>query len=197
MRIVSGEFKGRRLAGPKGGATRPTGDKVREALFSIIGPVEGLRVLDLFAGTGALGVEALSRGAGHCTFVERDKRMRAVLRTNLDVVAGDPGASRVRAVGGDALDFLRRAEGRHEFDLVFIDPPYAESGSLAGPLSSALPPVLAPDATVVVESDRRTPLDLTSNAQADSSITLSLSSERRYGDTLLTVLKARAASSRT
>ncbi len=192
MRVVAGEFKGRRLAGPKGGATRPTSDKVREALFSIVGPVEGLRVLDLFAGTGALGVEALSRGADHCTFVERDNRMRAVLRTNLDVTAGDPGVSRVQAVGGDALDFLRRAAGGQEFDLVFIDPPYAEAARLAGPLSSALPPVLAPNATVVVESDRRTPLDLTSTGQDGSPIALSLSSQRRYGDTLLTVLKARA-----
>ncbi|MBI4898005.1 MAG: 16S rRNA (guanine(966)-N(2))-methyltransferase RsmD [Actinobacteria bacterium] len=194
MRVVAGEYKGRRLAGPKGGVTRPTSDKVREALFSIIGPVDGLRVLDLFAGTGALGVEALSRGAGQCTFVERDKRMRAVLRTNLNVTAGDPGAARARAVGSDALDFLRRAAGRQEFDLVLIDPPYAEAARLSEPLSSALPPVLAPGATIVVECDRRTPLDLTASAQDGLQNTFALHSERRYGDTLLTVLKAWAVS---
>lgn len=191
MRVVAGEFKGRRLAGPKGGVTRPTSDKVREALFSILGPVASLRVLDLFAGTGALGIEAISRGAAHVVFVERDNRMRAVLRSNLEVVAGDDGQTgRATVVAGDALDFLRRATGGDLFDLVLLDPPYADANKLEAPLAAALTPLLSPGARIVAECDRRAPLMLESAAQDDSRAGLSLLSERRYGDTLLRILQA-------
>lgn len=193
MRVVAGQFRGRRLAGPKGHATRPTADKVREALFSIVGDVEGLRVLDLFAGTGALGIEALSRGAAHVTFVERDRRMRAVLKVNLDVVAGTPASDRARVTGGDALDFLRREAGRERFDLVLLDPPYAQAERLARPLADSLPGVLAPDARIVAECDRRRPLrlELAADAlQAASRPGFVLIDERRYGDTLLRIFTA-------
>lgn len=191
MRVVAGQFKGRRLAGPKGGAARPTSDKVREALFSILGPVDGLRVLDLFAGTGALGIEALSRGAAYVVFVERDSRMRAVLRSNLEVVAGEDGqAGRTTVSGGDALDYLRRAAYAERFDLVLLDPPYADAENLSDPLAAALSPLLAPGARIVAECDRRSPLMLEEAPQEASQTGFSLLSERRYGDTLLRILQA-------
>src|SRR5689334_25413494 len=89
MRVVAGEFKGRRLAGPASKSVRPTSDKVREALFSIVGPVDGLRVLDLFAGTGALGIEALSRGAAAVEFIDDDRRALDVVRANLKATVGE------------------------------------------------------------------------------------------------------------
>lgn len=191
MRVVAGQFKGRRLTGPRGDVARPTSDKVREALFSILGPIEGLRVLDLFAGTGALGIEALSRGAAHVVFVERDSRMRAVLRSNLEVVAGDDGQTgRATVVAGDALDYLRRAAARDSFDLVLLDPPYADAERLAEPLSTGLSPLLAPGARIVAECDRRAPLALEDVSQDGSHAALILLSERRYGDTLLRILQA-------
>ena len=167
MRIVAGTHGGRRLAAPRGTATRPTSDRVREALFSILGArVAGARVLDLFAGTGALGLEALSRGAAAATFVDRDV---AAVRANLEAL-GLPG----EVHRGDALKFLRSATCT--YDLVFLDPPYREAARLAGELADTLPAVLAPGALVVSESDRRAPLDLPGLETLD---------ERRYGDTLI------------
>ena len=132
MRVVAGEFKGRRLHAPRGAGTRPTADRVREALFSILGDVSGARVLDLYAGSGALGIEALSRGAESALFVERDRRALAALRRNLDAVGAD---AEVRSQ--DALRFMAHPEG--VFDLVFCDPPYDEASRVATPLSEALP----------------------------------------------------------
>ncbi len=176
MRVVAGEFKGRRLAGPGGGGARPTSDKVREALFSILGDVEGARVLDLFAGTGALAIEALSRGAAEATLVERDRRTAAQAQVNLSQTVG-AGSPRATLVRGDALRFLERAAGR-EFDLVLIDPPYRDAPALAARLDELLPPLLAGGARIVTESDRRDPLTL------DQSRFQTIS-EHRYGDTLL------------
>lgn len=191
MRIVAGRFKGRRLSGPKGAAARPTSDKVREALFSILGDVSGLRVLDLFAGTGALGLEALSRGAERVVFVERDRRMLTVLRSNIETVAGAAASpAQAEAASGDALDYLRRTSGRESFDLVLLDPPYAEAERLAEPLRELLVPLLEPGALVVVECDRRSPLMLEDAGGAGLQEGLTLQSERRYGDTLLRILQA-------
>jgi len=171
MRVIAGELGGRRLRSPRGEATRPTGERVREALFSMLGELAGLTVLDLFAGSGALGIEALSRGAAAATFVERSPRALVALRANL----ADLGLrERARVVEGDALAALR-APGN--YDLVFLDPPYAAAGSLAGALASGLPGVLAAGARVVSESDRRTPLELG----------LPLRRERRYGNTLIRI----------
>src|SRR6476660_6554249 len=153
MRIVAGEWRGRRLVAPPGRTTRPTSDRVREAVFCILGPLDGERVLDLFAGSGALGLEALSRGAGEATLVERDRAALKALRANVEALGA--GA---RVIGGDVAAFLdsAAAAGGH-YDLVFLDPPY-RSG-LGRELS--LEPVLAPGARVIVESDRRSPLDIT------------------------------------
>jgi 16S rRNA (guanine966-N2)-methyltransferase len=127
MRIISGQFRGRPLEAPSGLATRPTADRLREALFSMLasrlGSFEDLRVADLYAGSGALGLEALSRGAAHATFVETDTKAQAAIKTN----AAKLGiADRIHILGGSALA-LPRSE---PFDLVFADPPYAPgSGS--------------------------------------------------------------------
>jgi 16S rRNA (guanine966-N2)-methyltransferase len=164
------------LRAPAGAATRPTSDRVREALFSILGPLDGLAVLDLFAGSGALGIEALSRGAARAVFVERAPAALAALRANLDSVGAEPGDATV--VAGDARRILRTARrNRDTYDLVFLDPPYAEARRLSAELSRNLPGVLAASARVVAESDRRGPLELS----------MPLDDERRYGDTLIRI----------
>lgn len=177
MRIVAGDFKGRRLHAPRGSGTRPTADRVREALFSMLGDVSGARVLDLYAGSGALGIEALSRGAQSAVFVERNRRALAALRRNLDPLEHDlaaAGASAdVRAV--DVARFLAAGEGR--FDLVFCDPPYDVAPRVAAPLAEGLPAMLDEDARIVTESDKRNPLPLP----------LPLLVERTYGDTRIAI----------
>jgi 16S rRNA (guanine(966)-N(2))-methyltransferase RsmD len=172
MRVIAGTYGGRRLQAPPGEATRPTSDRVREALFSILGDrVQGARVLDLFAGSGALGVEALSRGAASATFVDSAPAAIRALRANLEALGAE--AEVVRA---DALRWLRSAPAAaRQYDLVFLDPPYRRAGELGAPLSAALAPVLAAGALVVAEADRRAPLELTMPA----------TDERRYGDTLI------------
>ena len=178
MRVVGGEYAGRRLAAPRGSSTRPTSDRVREAVFSILGPLDGQRVLDLYAGSGALGIEALSRGAREATFVDsRPAAVRAV-RENLDRVGSAGG----RVFRADALAFLGGAARHGEaWDLVLCDPPYRLADRLGPDLTSALVPVLAPEARIVCESSSRQPLRLE----------LPLLSERRYGDTFVAVHAAR------
>jgi 16S rRNA (guanine966-N2)-methyltransferase len=170
VRVVAGEFKGRRLRAPRGMRTRPTADRVREAVFSMLGDVTGARVLDLYAGSGALGIEALSRGAASAVFVERDPRAVAAIRENLRSLGLDEPVRRQ-----DALRFLAHAEG--PFDLVFCDPPYDSVARVAGPLSERLPASLAEGARMVTESDKRTPLELP----------FALLADRTYGDTRIAI----------
>jgi 16S rRNA (guanine966-N2)-methyltransferase len=174
VRVVAGAFKGRRLRAPAGRDTRPTADRVREALFSILGPVEDLSVLDLYAGSGALGIEAASRGAARVVFVDDDPRAVEAVRANLRTVGLDAAVHR-----RDALGFLRRlvARGAPGFDLVFVDPPYSSADRVAGPLAELLPPALTETARIVTESDKRRPLDLP----------MPLVLERTYGDTRIAV----------
>jgi 16S rRNA (guanine966-N2)-methyltransferase len=174
MRVIAGTYGGRTLKAPAGAGTRPTSDRVREALFSILGDrVQDARVLDLFAGSGALGLEALSRGAGSVTFVDDNRAAIAAIQGNLNALKA---AGRVRQT--DALRFLGGApESGAQYDLIFLDPPYRLAERLAPPLSEALPAVLAPGAVAVAESDRRAPLALH----------LPLNDERRYGDTLIRI----------
>lgn len=120
MRVVAGEFGGRRLVGPDGTATRPTTDRVREAIFNSLGSaglLEGALVADLFAGSGALGIEALSRGAEHCVFVERDRTALRALDANLDALGL---RSRARVVTSDVMTVVASIDA----DVVFADPPY-------------------------------------------------------------------------
>lgn len=174
MRVIAGRWGGRRLQAPPGAATRPTSDRVREALFSVLGErVAGARVLDLFAGSGALGLEALSRGAARATFVDSAPAALKAVRANLAALGAEAEVRR-----SDARRFLVGASAaRSEYDLIFLDPPYRLAARLGRELSEALPAVLAPGAVVVAESDRRNVLQ----------IELPLHDERRYGDTLIRI----------
>jgi 16S rRNA (guanine966-N2)-methyltransferase len=176
VRVVAGRLGGRRLRAPRGRDPRPTSDRVREALFSMLGPIDGARVLDLFAGSGALAIEALSRGAASAMLVERDPRAAAVIRANLAALElAEPEAV---VFAGPARAALRNASaGGDTYDLVFLDPPYRSAPELGRELSAALEPLLAGGGRVVAESDRRAPLELTRP----------LGHERRYGDTLIRI----------
>jgi 16S rRNA (guanine966-N2)-methyltransferase len=173
MRVIAGSHRGATLIAPRGRETRPTGDRVRESLFSILVSVDGDRVLDLFAGSGALAIEALSRGAGQATLIDSSPAAIAAIRRNLEALGLAAEVRRAKA-----SDFLQcaRAAAR-QYDLVFIDPPYRQAGGLGAQLTGALAAVLAPDARVIAESDRRAPLILE----------LPLLDERRYGDTLIRI----------
>lgn len=174
MRVVAGKFRGRRLVSPSGRSVRPTKDGVREAIFAMLaslGVLEGARVLDLFAGTGALGIEALSRGAASVTFVERDPAALAVLRANLDRLGvREPAATVVRA---DVLAWLSGPERPTPADLALCDPPYRFSRW--SELLERLPATLA-----VVESDAELPVVTGWLAR----------NTRRYGGTLVSLLQA-------
>jgi 16S rRNA (guanine966-N2)-methyltransferase len=176
MRVVAGLYGGRRLVAPRGDETRPTSDRVREALFSILGPLHDARVLDLFAGTGALGLEALSRGAAHVDFVERAAPALRAIEANLTALRVPPETFALRRQ--DALAFIRAARtARREYDLVLLDPPYRLAPELGRELSPALAELIAADGRIVCESDRRAPLGLE----------LPMTDERRYGDTLIRI----------
>ncbi len=177
MRVVAGTLGGRRFDAPPGTDTRPTSDRVREALFSALADVGGARVLDLYAGSGALAIEALSRGAAHAVINDNNARATAVIRANLAALGLGRDVAEVRR--RDALRVLRDAsEAGESYDLVFLDPPYRLATGLGPDLAPALAPILAPGARVIGESDRRTPLDLPG---------MSTPFERRYGDTLLRI----------
>jgi 16S rRNA (guanine966-N2)-methyltransferase len=170
IRITGGELGGRRIRAPRTGALRPTTERVREALFSILGDVSGARVLDLFCGTGALAIEALSRGAATATLV--DRRPRAA-RENVEALGL---GERATVVGGDGVRFLRRAEPG-SFDLVLCDPPYRLADRLAAELVQLIPSALAEGGRVVAETSPARPLPLE----------LPLLTERSYGDTLIRI----------
>jgi 16S rRNA (guanine(966)-N(2))-methyltransferase RsmD len=173
VRIVAGTLGGRPLRAPRGRDTRPTSDRVREAVFSILGPIDGLTVLDLFAGSGALAFEALSRGAVEATLIDVSADAIASISRNMLTLGVGAEVHRM-----PARAFLERASGRgRQYDLVFVDPPYRQASTLGPELSAALPAVLAPGARVVAESDRRAPLNLE----------LPLLTERRYGDTQISI----------
>jgi 16S rRNA (guanine966-N2)-methyltransferase len=179
VRVIAGELGGRRLRAPAGRTTRPTSERVREALFSMLGTLAGSRVLDLFAGSGALGIEALSRGAARAVFVEHDGAALRALDANLTELGlgGDNVAVRRRDAGAVLRDARMSGE---KYDLVFIDPPYASATRWASDLSRALLAVLEEGARVVTESDRRDLLELD----------LPLERERRYGDTVIRIHQA-------
>jgi 16S rRNA (guanine966-N2)-methyltransferase len=123
MRIIAGKYRGRRLKSPSSSQTRPTSDRLRETLFNVLAPrVEGSRFLDLCAGTGAVGIEALSRGAAHVTFVDKSKKTCALIKANADGLEID--ASKLEIVTAEAAAYLRRREIKSPFDIIFFDPPY-------------------------------------------------------------------------
>jgi len=174
LRIIAGTHRGRRIAAPKGGHTRPTGDRVREALFSLVGPVDGASVLDLYAGSGALGLEALSRGARRCVFVDTDGAACRAIRANLETLELTGGLVTQR----DALAMLReeRTAGRHH-ELLLLDPPYERWQALEARLAELVAAVVAEAGMVVVETD----------ARAEPTLPLDLVTTRRYGSARLTL----------
>lgn len=176
MRVIAGTRKGHRLAAPKGARTRPTGDRAREAIFNIVGPLEGAAVLDVFAGSGALGIEALSRGAARCVFVESDRGAARVIAQNLERTGLKGAAVETR----DAFAVLRDLSGRgEEFDLVLCDPPYGDWPELEPRLAVALPTVLAASGVMVVETSDR----------VDPALPLDRATQRRYGSALITIFR--------
>jgi 16S rRNA (guanine966-N2)-methyltransferase len=177
MRVVAGELGGRHLLAPRGHRVRPTSDRVREAIFSALGEVSGARVLDLYSGTGALAIEALSRGAGPATLVDRDTRAALGNVHNLGL------EDRVELIRSDVLAYIsslapsneqRATSPEQQFDLIFLDPPYRLADRLGSELDNHLPRLLAEGGRVIVESPAGRPLELTS---------LPVLRERRYGAT--------------
>ncbi len=153
MRVIAGTHRGRPLTRPAD--ARPTADRVREALFSMLGDVTDADVLDLYAGSGALGIEALSRGAASAVFVDHSPEAAEAVRANLTSL-GERG----EVVRRDALDYVRSVTGRRRFDLVLCDPPYDSALAVAPSLAELLPAILYDTSVTVTESDTRRPLDL-------------------------------------
>jgi 16S rRNA (guanine(966)-N(2))-methyltransferase RsmD len=153
MRIIAGKYRGRRLKSPPSLETRPTSDRLREALFNILAPqIKGARFLDLCAGSGAVGIEALSRGAAQATFVDQSQKMCALIGENLEELSVDRNVFEV--VNGEAVEFLRRRAKKETrpFDIVFFDPPYAADYEVGlERLGDKTDVLLATDAIVVVE----------------------------------------------
>jgi 16S rRNA (guanine966-N2)-methyltransferase len=178
-RIVAGSARGRRLRTPAGERTRPTADRVREALFSALesalGSLEGLRVLDLYAGSGAMGLEALSRGAVHATFVENDREACRTIVRNLDKL----GLDTATVLCQEALTALRTdARQGTRYDLVLVDPPYG-SFPLQNAIIRHLPDILAPEGTLLVETA----------ADEEPELPLAKRKSRRYGAARLTIFE--------
>lgn len=160
MRVIAGDLKGQRLVAPRGWKVRPTSDRVREAIFSVLGDrVEGAAVLDLYCGTGALAIEALSRGAARAVLVDRDTRPalgnveRLGLRERAELVRADVGRWMAAAV---------EAPNAPRFDLVFVDAPYRLAGRVSEDLNTQLPRLLAAGGRAIVESSARGPLRIDS-----------------------------------
>jgi 16S rRNA (guanine966-N2)-methyltransferase len=176
LRIIAGENRGAKILAPKGHDTRPTADRVREAAFNLIGPVDGATVLDLFAGSGAYGLEALSRGAEAAVFAEADQAACAAIRRNLE---------KLRLTGAtvlcrDAIQVLSEeaASGRR-YDLVLVDPPYRLFSDVQTGLATYLPQVLAEDGRAVVET----------HAKEEPELPLAVRTSRRYGSARLTLFE--------
>jgi len=172
VRIVAGSRRGHRIVAPKGGETRPTADRVRESAFNLIGPVDGASVLDLFAGSGAMGLEALSRGAADCVFVESSREACRAIDANLEKL-------RLHAtiLCQDALRAL--AAERREYDLVLCDPPYGFERAEA--LGAQLARVVAPGGLLVYESSAREDEPAVEG--------LAVRTSRRYGSARLTLFE--------
>jgi 16S rRNA (guanine966-N2)-methyltransferase len=170
VRIIAGTRKGHTIQAPPGRDTRPTSDRVRENVFNILGPIDDAVVLDLYAGSGAMGLEALSRGAAQAVFVERDPDALRAIEKNLDKLR-----LRATVLRQDAVAVL--AGENRKYDLVFVDPPYDMYPDLEPQLARYLPPVLSDNAVVVVETD----------ARVEPSLPLEQRTSRTYGSARVTV----------
>jgi 16S rRNA (guanine966-N2)-methyltransferase len=177
MRVIAGSRKGHTLVAPSGRDTRPTSDRVRENVFNLVGPVDGARVLDLFAGSGALGIEALSRGAASAVFVERDPDALRAIARNLDRLR----LTGARVVRGEAVGAVEReAAAGAKYDLVLVDPPYGMLSDIQPRLARHLPALLAEDGLIVVETD----------ARVEPELPLPVRTSRKYGQTRVTLFEA-------
>jgi 16S rRNA (guanine(966)-N(2))-methyltransferase RsmD len=180
MRVVGGDFRGRTLRSVPGRSTRPTADRVRQSLFDLLGQrCDGFRILDLYAGTGALSLEALSRGAAHATLVEQDAKAAQVIQRN---VAELGCADRCTLLREGVARALPRLSG--PFDLVFSDPPYALQAAQETLHALARLGLVAPEGRVVLERDRREPGPTAPEG-------FELAGERRYGDTAVLIARRR------
>jgi 16S rRNA (guanine966-N2)-methyltransferase len=180
MRVIAGSRKGHKLVAPRGLDTRPTSDRVRENIFNLVGPVDGARVLDLFAGSGALGIEALSRGASSAVFVDRDPDAVRTIERNHDHLR----LTGARVVHGDAVRTIaQEATAGAKYDLVLVDPPYGMLTEIQPRLARHLRSLLAADGLVVVETDARTELELP----------LPVRTSRKYGQTRVTLFEGAEA----
>jgi 16S rRNA (guanine966-N2)-methyltransferase len=173
MRIIAGSRKGHTIHAPRGMETRPTSDRVRENVFNILGPVDGANVLDLFAGSGAMGLEALSRGAARAVFVESEGEAVRAIERNLDKLRLQATVLQRDAVAALAAE---AAAGR-KYDLVLVDPPYDMLPDLQPQLARYLPAVLDDDGVVVLETD----------ARVEPELPLAQRTSRKYGQTRVTV----------
>ncbi|MBI5123974.1 MAG: 16S rRNA (guanine(966)-N(2))-methyltransferase RsmD [Candidatus Omnitrophica bacterium] len=181
MRIIGGEYKSRQIAMPKGVEIRPTQDKVREAIFNILGDINGKNALELFAGSGAFGIEALSRGAKNVTFVDNNFRCAQAIRSNLESLGvGDSKYDIIRSNGLSVLPRLAKQE--EKFDIVFMDPPYYKDIAKKCLINIDSYDIVSPVGLVLVEHFKKDTLDLDLK-------TLVLQDERRYGDTVVTILR--------
>jgi 16S rRNA (guanine966-N2)-methyltransferase len=181
MRIIAGLHRGRRLVTPRGRATRPTSDRTRETLFALLGDLQGIRFLDLFAGSGAVGIEALSRGATRVCFVESARAALAALRANLQTIDATATTTVVACPLPGAVERLAVP-----FDVAFLDPPYAEATLLRETLVRLIAAtVVAPQGVVVMEHDARDTPILPAGLVAAST--------RRVGDTAFTFAHLRDA----
>ena len=185
MRVVAGTHRGRRLRAPRGADTRPTADRVREAVFSILGPIDGLRVLDLFAGSGAMGVEALSRGAAHATFVDRDPQAIACVRANLEALGL---ADRAEVIKRDWRSAVRGLAASQRFcGLCVMDPPYTVLPSIVREATDAMVELMPDGGFVVIEGPAAGEPPLVTEEHVESRI------DRTYGGTRITILGVRGA----
>lgn len=172
MRIIAGTNRGQRIDAPKGHTTRPTSDRVRENVFNLVAPwVEDAVVLDLFAGSGAMGLEALSRGAERAVFVEADSDATRTINHNLDKLR----LTGAQVVWRDVGRYL--ATETRTYDLIFVDPPYREYGALEPLLARYVPSLLADDGLLVLET----------SAKVEPQLPLTLRTDRRYGAARITL----------
>ena len=181
MRIIGGEFRSRLIAMPKGVDIRPTQDKVRQAIFNLLADVNGKRVLELFAGSGAFGIEAISRGASYAAFVDNNFRCTETIRANLESLRIN--AAYYDIIRANALSvFPRLVKDEDKFDLVFIDPPYYLGMAKKCLINIDSYDILAPNSLVVVEHSKKDILG------TDFKSIISVK-ERKYGDTVITIFR--------
>lgn len=189
MRIIGGEFKSRQIVMPKGVEVRPTQDKVREAIFNILGDITGKTVLELFAGSGAFGIEAISRAAGNVTFVDNNFRCCQTIRANLESLGVSD--SRYDIIKANALSvFPRLARSEEKFDIIFLDPPYYQDIAKKCLINIDSHDIVSACGLVIVEHFKKDALD----AELERFVFVD---ERRYGDTVVTILHRRGATEQT